>query len=47
MTATNKIKTPSMTLKFIEKEIGKKKAEYFARKFQRVSLMELINSIEV
>lgn len=33
MTATNKIKTPSMTLKFVEKDISKKKAEYFARKF--------------
>lgn len=47
MTATDKIKTPSMTLKFIDTELSKEKAELYCRKLQRVIMMELIQNIEI
>lgn len=47
MTATDKIKTPSMTLKFLDPELSKEKAELFCRKLQRVIMMELIKNIEI
>lgn len=47
MTATDKIKTPSMTLKFVDAELSKEKAELYCRKLQRVIMMELIQNIEI
>ena len=47
MTATDKIKTPTMTLKFIDETLSKEQAEKYCRKLQRVIMLELINNIEI
>lgn len=47
MTATDKIKTPTMTLKFNDDNLSKERAEQYCRKLQRVIMLELINNIEI
>ena len=47
MTATDKIKTPTMTLKFNDENLSKEQAEQYCRKLQRVIMLELINNIEI
>lgn len=47
MTATDKIKTPSMTLTFNDENLSKEQAEQFCRKLQRVIMLELINNVEI
>jgi DNA-directed RNA polymerase I subunit RPA1 len=47
MTATDKIKTPSMTLTFNDESLSKELAEKHCRKLQRVIMLELINNVEI
>eukprot|EP00828_Plagiopyla_frontata_P028757 TRINITY_DN3715_c0_g1_i4.p1 TRINITY_DN3715_c0_g1~~TRINITY_DN3715_c0_g1_i4.p1 ORF type:complete len:703 (-),score=76.33 TRINITY_DN3715_c0_g1_i4:996-3104(-) len=47
MTASENIKTPSMNIKLIDKDISKQNAEFLARKFQKTNILEIIQSLEV
>lgn len=47
MTATDKIKTPSMTLTFNDENLSKEQAEQFCRKLQRVIMLESIKNVEI
>lgn len=47
MTATDKIKTPSMTLTLSDENASKETAEQHCRKLQRVIMLELINKVEI